>query len=221
MNLSIFTSYFLIIIILIILFCYYRNISRDVTLVKSDLDNQNYLVRNLSDKKDAANRLAFIRIKLAKVVDLVKPENNSLKKLYNTYIVGDKQLESGISFNLFEKSINQLINKFNNSSATFSETTPDAKYTSYSVNKGEELVFCLRLKKEGDRLVDKNIILFVALHELSHLMTLTIGHGPDFWNNFRFILKLAVKNNIYKSIDFNKYHKPYCGIKITDTPYHN
>ena len=50
-------------------------------------------------------------------------------------------------------------------------------------------------------------------------MTKTIGHGPDFWNNFRFILKVAIENNIYKSVDFNNNPEPYCGIEITDTPY--
>ena len=77
----------------------------------------------------------------------------------------------------------------------------------------------MRLKKEGDKLVPKNTILFVALHELSHLMTKTIGHGKDFWNNFRFILKVAIDYDIYKSVDFNNNPKPYCGMEITDTPF--
>ena len=50
-------------------------------------------------------------------------------------------------------------------------------------------------------------------------MTKTIGHGEDFWNNFRFILKVAINYGIYKSVDFNNNPVAYCGMKITDTPY--
>ena len=100
----------------------------------------------------------------------------------------------------------------------FSETTPDAKYTSYSVNKGEKIVFCLRDKKEGEALVKENIMTFVAIHELGHLMTKSVGHEPEFWNSFKLLLKIAIDNGLYKNIDFNSTPKDYCGVKITDTP---
>ena len=50
-------------------------------------------------------------------------------------------------------------------------------------------------------------------------MTKTIGHGDDFWRNFRFILKAAIHYGIYTRVDFGSNPEPYCGIKITDTPY--
>ena len=50
-------------------------------------------------------------------------------------------------------------------------------------------------------------------------MTKTIGHGDDFWRNFRFILKVAIHHNIYKRVDFSNQPTPYCGIEITDTPF--
>lgn len=214
-----FGTYFFIIIIIIILFSFINNKKKDISLVKSTLDGDEYLVRNLPDKIEASNRLAYIRSKLTEVVKKLHPSINSSNDLYNKYIKNDKKLEKAISFNEFDSSLNQLLRKYNDDASTFSESTPDAKYTSYSVNKGEQLVFCLRLKKEGDRLVPKNTILFVALHELSHLMTKTIGHGEDFWNNFRFILKVAINYGIYKSVDFNNNPAAYCGMKITDSPY--
>jgi hypothetical protein len=61
-------------------------------------------------------------------------------------------------------------------------------------------------------------MMFVAIHELSHLMTEEVGHPPDFWNNFKFLLKVAIELKVYKYIDFNAYPKDYCGTKITDTP---
>lgn len=217
MKLESFSSYFFIFIIIIIIFIYFKNYKYDIISVKASLDNQYYLVRKLPDKQNAANRLAYIRSKLTKVVNYLNKKDK--KYLYDKYIKGDERLEKNISKGLFDKSINQLLYKYQDRSDIFSETTPDAEYTSYAVNKGEELVFCLRLKKEGDKLVPKNTILFVALHELSHLMTLSIGHGDDFWNNFRFILKVAIDQKIYESVDFNNNPVAYCGIQITDTPY--
>ena len=46
-----------------------------------------------------------------------------------------------------------------------------------------------------------------------------VGHGDDFWRNFRFILKVAIHYGIYTRVDFGSNPEPYCGIKITDTPY--
>jgi len=59
---------------------------------------------------------------------------------------------------------------------------------------------------------------FVSIYELAHLMTKNIGHEPEFWSNFKLLLKISIDNGIYKNIDFNSTPKPYCGIQITDTP---
>ena len=37
--------------------------------------------------------------------------------------------------------------------------------------------------------------------------------------SFRFILKVAIDQNIYQSVDFNNNPVAYCGIQITDAPY--
>jgi len=126
-----------------------------------------------------------------------------------------QELEKQIKTKL-KDDINRLVQNFNPDA--FSETTPDAKYTSYSVNKGEKIVFCLRDKKDGEELVKENIMTFVAIHELGHLMTKSIGHEPEFWNTFKLLLKIAIDNGLYKNIDFNSTPKEYCGVKITDTP---
>ena len=84
------------------------------------------------------------------------------------------------------------------------ETPQDEKYTSYTVNKGEKIVFCLRDKDGEEKLVKENIMMFVSLHELAHLMTESVGHEPEFWDNFRILLRVAISNGLYKHIDFNK-----------------
>ena len=99
-----------------------------------------------------------------------------------------------------------------------SELPGNSNNTSYSVNKGDKLVICLRNKK-NDNFIDDNTIFFVVLHELAHIMTISIGHKTEFWDNFRFLLKHSIAFNLYKYQDFKNSPQPYCGINITDTPY--
>ena len=61
------------------------------------------------------------------------------------------------------------------------ESSPGNKYTSYSINKGDKIVFCLRSKDGSNKLEDINTMMFVAIHELAHLMTKSIGHTTEFW----------------------------------------
>jgi predicted metal-dependent hydrolase len=61
----------------------------------------------------------------------------------------------------------------------------------------------------------------VALHELSHIMTTSIGHKQEFWQNFKFVLENAKEANIYQPIDYKKNPKEYCGMTINDNPYYD
>lgn len=164
----------------------------DVKLVKSTLDNHEYLVRNTSNAQDAANILSELRIKLTSIVDsmLEKYPNDSRTKL-----------------------LKQRFNPFK-----ISETSGLSEHTSYSVNKGEKIVFCLRHKNTNADLHDMNTITFVALHELAHLMTKSIGHTKEFWDNFRFILKHSIQYGYYTKQNFREKPIKYCGTMITDSP---
>lgn len=164
----------------------------EVEYVTSRVDNQEYLVRSLPDKQEAADLIANIRIRLEKMV----------KHLEQTY-PNDPRTK-------------MLLENFRPD--RISEGSENSKYTSYSVNKGEKLVLCLRSKDEKKELVDLNTMMFVSLHELSHMGTKSIGHTKEFWDNFRWVLKEAIKINIYKYQDFNSKPEGYCGIQITDNP---
>ena len=61
----------------------------------------------------------------------------------------------------FKEDVKRLVNNFNPDE--FSESTPDAQYTSYSVNKGEKIVFCLRAKSEHDKINEKLGIVFASI----------------------------------------------------------
>jgi hypothetical protein len=172
----------------------YRNSKYPMCLVKAEVDGEQYLVRNLPDKQDASNRLARVRQKLIKLrsyVDVKFPDKPFVK---------------------------QMMKNFDCSAARFSESTPDAQYTSYSVNKGEKIFMCLRQRNDKEELVQENIILFVAIHEMSHVGTSSIGHTPEFWNHFAWLLQQAEAIDIYKYTNFAAHPVEYCGVHITDAP---
>ena len=101
------------------------------------------------------------------------------------------------------------------------EILPTSSYTAYSENKGERLAFCVTTTKAGNKLIDENTLIFVAIHELSHIATKSIGHTTEFWQNFKFLLKNAKKINIYTPENYKENPKKYCGLKITDNPYYD
>ena len=185
-----FLEWFIIIIMIIIVIFYIKKNIGEVEYVKSRVDNRTYLVRKLHDKQQAADMLAEINkdcIALIKHLIEQYPDNQDVKRLFKNY-----------------------------NPDNVSEGSSDNGYTSYSINKGEKVILCLR-QKIDNAFVDKNIILYVTIHELAHLMTSELGHTDMFWNNFKFILSEAVKIGIYKKIDYSKNPVKYCGIKITSS----
>ncbi len=188
-------SAFLIVFTFIIAFyIYYQSKYSSLVYVVSKVDSKKYLVRNEENKQDSADKLARLNIKIINFID----------KLLKKY-------KSKDNFN----SILRIKNKYN--SDNISESIKHSKNTSYSVNKGEKIVLCIR-QKENDIFVDDNTMIFVILHELGHIMSKSIGHTEEFWDNFRFLLKEAEEMGIYKNVDYNKESQRYCGMDINDNP---
>ncbi len=205
----------LIILVGIILLCYthIEHLTNEVTYVKSSIDGQEYLVRNAPNKEEAANILCRTKNSLLRLIEHMNKK----------YVEGDQyKAESDNDEDektSIREAVKRLVKKFNPNN--ISESGASNKYTSYSVNKGEKIIFCLRQKNEAQSFVDENIIRFVAIHELAHIMTVSIGHEPEFWNNFKVLLKEAVALGIYKKEDYSKSPKPYCGITVSDSPLYN
>ena len=61
----------------------------------------------------------------------------------------------------------------------------------------------------------------MAIHELAHIMSVTIGHNDEFWDNFKFLLDNAVNIKLYDPVDYKKNPENYCGLEITDNPYYD
>jgi hypothetical protein len=96
------------------------------------------------------------------------------------------------------------------------ESSSDSMYTSYSVNKGEILVLCLRSKKDG-KIHDINDLLYVAIHELAHIGCPEIGHTDLFYKINKFLVNRAVIYKLYKYVDYSIYNRDYCGMNLTVT----
>lgn len=183
---------YLIAIIILLGYIYFDSYYTDLVKETSEVDGKSYLVRNLPDKKKAANLIAKTKEKLIKLADYLEnkfPDDPRSERIVVNF-KPDRIMES----------------------------TPDSKYTSYSVNKGEKVVLCLRSRNSKEELVDENLLMFVALHEMGHICTKSIGHTDEFWTNFKWLLQKSIEIKIYKKQDFRKEPKEYCGTTITDSP---
>jgi hypothetical protein len=191
-------TFFYIFIIFVLFFClviYYQSDAFNLKCIIASKDGNRYCVRERQKLELAANLLATVTQKMKGMVAYMKEKHPNDPRTI------------------------RLVEGFN--PKKISETLPTSELTAYSENKGEKIAFCLNKKKDGDRLIDINTLTFVALHELSHIMTESIGHKQDFWQNFKFLLENAKSAGIYDPIDYKKTPEEYCGMTINDNPYYD
>ena len=199
MNKSDILGYFFIGFILVVCgYIYYSN-SNDFQLkcIVSTVDGNKYCVREREKIQEAVDLLAKVTEKCKQLVEYMKekyPEKDSVKRLAKGF--NPKKVM---------------------------ETLPTSSYTAYSENKGEKIAFCLnrKSKQNNKELIDENTLTFVAIHEMSHVMTKSIGHKSEFWDNFKFLLENAKEAGIHNPVDYKKSPKEYCGMKIHDNPYYD
>ncbi len=190
---------FYAVIIFIAVYClyvYYEMDTFNLKCVISDVDGNRYCVRDREDLSETADLLAHVTNKCKALVEYV-----------------DKKYKNE------NEAVNRLVKNFDPKSIC--ETLPTSELTAYSENKGEKIAFCLTKSKKTQKLIDLNTLTFVAIHELSHLMTKSVGHKMEFWENFKFLLENAKEANIYIPVDYKKEPKEFCGMTITDNPYYD
>jgi len=187
-------GYVLIVFILFICYKLYKN--SDIFQLKciiSTVDGDKYCVRERNNLQAASDLLARITVKMKDLVEYV----------------GKKYPD--------KPNVKRLVKKFNPKKIV--ETLPTSEYTAYSENKGQKIAFCLNKKKEdNNNLIDENTLMFVAIHEMSHVASETIGHNTEFWDNFKFLLNEANNAGLYNPIDYSKNKQDYCGMTISDNP---
>ena len=185
----------IIFVLLIIIKSYYDNDFFQLKCIVSDINGKKYCVRERANIQKASNLLATTTENMNKLVSYLKekyPEQTNVEMLVRNY-----------------------------NPQRIKEILPTSEYTAYSENKGEKIAFCLSSvdKEDLSNLIDQNTLMFVALHELSHLATKSIGHTEEFWDNFKFLLKEATNIKIYQPVDYKKTSHKYCGMTLKDNPY--
>jgi predicted metal-dependent hydrolase len=176
-----------IIVIIIYLFLFYNK--KNVVLVEGK-----YLVYNDENKIESAKLLADI--------------------INNMFILKNYLYDNINDYPEFNKYIKQLHRNLNHDRSLIYENDPNSKLTSFSVNKGEEIAFCLRSKKSGT-LHELNLIMYVALHEMAHIACPEIGHGILFQKIFKFLTETAIKLKMYTLDNYQRKPVEYCGMMLS------
>lgn len=161
-------------------------------LVKSNVDQKEYFVRNVSLEynQKAADTLANINKNIEILLEFLKKQNNGV----------------------YQKNIDLLLTRFNKETLMENILQID---TTFTIDKGLRIEMCL--SDSNNNIYDINTLMFVILHELGHCASITYDHTPEFYKNFAYITKQAVNVGVYKYIDYNKSPLEYCGMKINNS----
>lgn len=184
-------------LVFIILFILIKKKFKSINYVKAN-DGINYMVYPSADEIEKANLLSELINKLFRL---------------KTHLVEKKSDEK------WSKYISLLNENFNETKTSIYETDPSSNLTSYSVNKGEELAFCLRCK-DTNKLHDINTLIYVGIHEISHIACPEIGHGDLFKEIFKHFCLEAISINIYKDEDYSVNPTRYCGMNLNSSILH-
>ena len=168
------------------------NKNKNVAVLKSSNDNRKYRLLDLPGKEKCMEILVQLNKNVIQLLSYVKNEER--------------------------EGIQDLLDNYRPDSLC--ENLENRSLQAYSLNKGEEICLCLREpENELEIIDDMNTLMFVLVHELSHLMTDDIGHTNKFWNNMAYLLKKANEINLYTPINYSVTPVMYCGVKIDETPY--
>lgn len=156
-----------------------------------------YLVRgDFANKQQAADLLAHVNAMFVRVI---------------------KELKKNHAGGVWRDRILYLANNYNPD--VLGEHIPtDLNYTSFVRGKGLQIRMCLRTPRDRRVFHDWNTIKFVALHEMCHMMTESMGHEDDFWDSFKFVLQVAGEMGELDLVDYELEPEGYCGISIDHSP---
>lgn len=192
-------SYIFIIFIILLIWNYRLYLYYTEHMVISNIDGNSYSVKKkFKDHQMASDILARLNAINTKVIDHMK------HKYANTSRAEDVEF---------------LVENYNGD--VLSEHIPRTTVnTSYVLNKGDMIKLCLRDPNTGDFHKFQTLV-FVNLHELSHLLDREYGHNIGFWRGFKTILQEAAEIGVYTPINYKYHPEKYCGLTITSNPYYN
>ena len=190
-------QYLILLVLFLILLNSYNNFGEGFLItVKSSANFKDYLMQEYPNHIEAAKIIGKLDININKFA------NHLLDKYPN------------------DERIIRLVN--NLKETKYEEASHENGESTYTINKGELIKICLRKKKDGKPLHNLNTLMFVVIHELAHVMSVSIGHNKEFMDNFRFLLREADDIDIdYTPIDYSEDNMTYCGVKVSHNPYYN
>ena len=178
---------------------FYKYIYDGTDYIKSNIDNKYYRVRSTKGKEEKADLLAIMNTKLNLIVNTL---SNS------------EHLSNG--------NIQRLIQNWNKG-VSIKEIGKMESDAAYVINK-QYMSFCLP-ENTSKTLDNLNLMTYVGIHELAHIMSNETGHGDEFIQNFEFLLNHAKTLNYYDPIikkeipiyiQLNKLNTAdnYCGVSL-------
>ena len=181
----------IIVVITVLLVIGYLKFGKTALKYQKASDEKFHLVRDMPDKEKAAEMLAEIKRRL---------------ELLIKYCVQN-----------YPNDANVILMKQRFNPQNVQETDINESGTSYTIDKGKELHLCLRSKEDAE-LHQINILMFVAIHELAHIKSVSYGHNDEFGKHFVFLLKQASKIGVYQPIDYSQNPVKFCGMDVTSSP---
>lgn len=172
--------------------------------VTSTFDNNSYLVQNYPEKEMAANMLALVKRNLYKLIEHLTTKNELVKS---------KQ-HNDPTFAQYSKYIDFMQERLKKNTLVMEEGIADGEFTSYSINKGEKIVFCLRTREKNKKLHNINTVMYVAIHELAHVACPEEHHTPLFFKINKFFLQQSMQIGIYQYVNYAEQPEEYCGLHL-------
>ena len=173
------------------------------------INYNNYQILKKYDNKDKASSL----------LSNIDQNMNKMIEAFNTKYSNISDLNVCNKQKKLLKTVKYKLNKTYKSNS-LQENFPSVvgKDVSYNVNKGEVISICLRNYNNPDEFHEFNDLLFVTIHEIAHSCNESYGHDRKFWKIFRILLEIAVENNLYKNVNYQRQPNNYCSMKITYNP---
>lgn len=173
------------------------------------INYQNYqILKKFNHKDKASSLLSNIDQNMNEMIEAFNTKYNNVSDL-NVCNDQKKLLDT----------VKRKLNKtYKSNSLQENFPTVVGKDVSYNINKGEVISICLRNYNNPDEFHDFNDLLFVTIHEIAHSCNESYGHDRKFWKIFRILLEVAVENNLYKNINYQRESTNYCSMRITYNP---
>ena len=173
--------------------------------VRSQIDGLSYRVHTAhGGSEKAANILAEIN---RRAIELMR----FLRKKY-------LRSEMGLAYPGRAKATRRLLKRWNPDNLAENSPQDPEGDTSYTIDKGAIVAICLRASRDRHGFHDINTIMFVSLHEMTHIAIEILEHPPAFWEAFKFILQEATQAGLIRSRPYKQVPLTYWCIRVDYNP---